>query len=379
MSGRLPMTNSQQSSNELAERLKEHVQIDSVVPEEQEYARFIEQQLEAIGLEPERYDVDDDRFNIVATMNESAQGPTIGLYGHLDTVPAAADWEQDPWTPQVENDRFFGLGACDMKAGNLAILETLRQVDDCSIKVAFGVDEEYMSKGSTALNDAGLFDDVDCIFVPEPADRERPTQIGMGRRGRISIDVTVEGQAAHAATPEAGESAIQNAMQLIREINAIELGTDPDMGEADLTIRSLEADAGSLSLPDTAQMIIDRHMVPGEPIEQCLDQVRQAADRVSVSADVTLRDRPTPYLTPYKTSNDGLASQFLDTVEAMYGEVEIQYGRSVADENRLAELDVPVMTAGPIGDNIHQGGEWVNLESVADLIELYSRFLHALD
>ena len=372
------MQNSTHSIAELAGSLEDHVAIDSVIPNEQEYAGFIEQQLESMGYAVERQQVEDDRENLIVQANMDADGSHIGFYGHLDTVPAASDWDQDPWEPRFRDGRLYGLGACDMKAGNLAILETLRSIDDQPVTAVFGVDEEYMSKGSTVLCETDVLDPVDLVFVPEPADRDHLTEIGLGRRGRISIDVTVYGQAAHAATPEQGESAVQNAMGLVKEINAIELGTDPDMGEADLTIRSLESSTESLSLPDTAQIIIDRHMVPGETIEDCLSQVEAAADRAGVTADIELRDRPTPYLEPYKTEEEGLAAQFMDHVRSEHREATPQYGRSVADENRLAEQDLQVITAGPIGANIHQGGEWVDVESIDELIALYRSFISSL-
>jgi acetylornithine deacetylase len=56
------------------------------------------------------------------------------LNGHIDTVLAVEGWECDPWQGRLENDRFYGLGAGDMKAGvvvnMLVARELARQCDE---------------------------------------------------------------------------------------------------------------------------------------------------------------------------------------------------------------------------------------------------------
>ncbi|MFB6144858.1 MAG: M20 family metallopeptidase [Candidatus Nanohaloarchaea archaeon] len=362
--------------DELKKKLSRHIEIDSVFPEEADYGEFIERRLRDNGFKTERQEVEEDRFNVQA---EKGTGEiTVAFYGHLDTVPPYGDWSREPNEPWTEGNKMIGLGALDMKSGNLAILEATENIPDgVKVKVAFGVDEEYMSKGSTALVKEKWASDADILIVPEKDDKVTHKDIGMGRRGRISIDVRVKGESAHAAHPEKGKNAIKESKKLIREIEKIELGSDKDLGKGELTIRSMKSDAGSLSIPDEAKMIIDRHMVPGETIEGCINQIREAVETAEVDAEVKLRDRPTPYLKPYKTEKSAV-KDFSKVVSSMFGKPELKYGSSVADENRFAELDIPIITYGPIGKNEHAADEEVDLRSVKQLIRVYNKYLEKI-
>jgi acetylornithine deacetylase/succinyl-diaminopimelate desuccinylase-like protein len=359
--------------NSLEERLSEHVSIQSVFPEEEEYAEFLETELRNKGFEVDRQFISSDRFNLVASRGEG--DITVLFYGHMDTVPAYSGWNSDPFDPEVRDGRLYGRGAVDMKAGNLAILEAIEDIpDNLEIKVAFGVDEEYMSKGSSELVESGFVDDVDVFLVPEPGTRESMEQVIMGRRGRITVEVTVKGKSAHAATPSEGESALLDASRLSLELQELELQEDSEMGSGELTIRSFQSDAGSLSIPEESELVIDRHMVLGETVEDCLTQIEEAADRLGINHEVELKDRPTDYLLPYRTEIEGLAESFRKRVGALVDEPETIYGRSVADENRLSETEAPVVTYGPLGGNEHKADEWVDLESLTTLIHVYQDY-----
>src|SRR5690625_3500755 len=47
---------------------------------------------------------------------------------HLDTVPVSSGWQRDPHRLVVENDRAYGLGACDIKGAAAALRSEERRV-----------------------------------------------------------------------------------------------------------------------------------------------------------------------------------------------------------------------------------------------------------
>ncbi|MXX29150.1 MAG: M20/M25/M40 family metallo-hydrolase, partial [Gammaproteobacteria bacterium] len=54
------------------------------------------------------------KANLIATFGAGEGG--LVLAGHTDTVPFdEAAWSQDPFAMTERDDRFYGLGACDMK------------------------------------------------------------------------------------------------------------------------------------------------------------------------------------------------------------------------------------------------------------------------
>ena len=53
-------------------------------------------------------------YNIWAVHSSySPEKPTILLNSHHDTVKPAAGWQRDPFTPNLEGDRLYGLGSND--------------------------------------------------------------------------------------------------------------------------------------------------------------------------------------------------------------------------------------------------------------------------
>lgn len=76
------------------------------------------------------------------------EAKTIGLFGHLDVVPAGGDWSCDPFCARVEEDRIIGRGSSDNKGAVVALLYALAYLRDSgfepenSIRVFLGSNEE---------------------------------------------------------------------------------------------------------------------------------------------------------------------------------------------------------------------------------------------
>ncbi len=68
------------------------------------------------GMTPDVVDCAPGRPNVIVHV-ENGPGPTLLLNGHTDTVLAAEGWSSNPWHGWRDGDKFFGLGACDMKSG----------------------------------------------------------------------------------------------------------------------------------------------------------------------------------------------------------------------------------------------------------------------
>lgn len=70
-----------------------------------------------------------DRPNLGARRKGTGGGRSLLLSGHIDTVPAGTQpWTRDPFSGAVDQNRIYGRGANDMKAGvatNLFVLESL--------------------------------------------------------------------------------------------------------------------------------------------------------------------------------------------------------------------------------------------------------------
>ena len=103
-----------QEMTSLAEQL---VRIQSFKTEETEIAHFLATYLSDRGYEVLQQEVEPGRFQTIATLRGTGGGKSFMLNGHTDIDPLAMGWKRDPWSPSVEDDRIYGAGIRNMKAG----------------------------------------------------------------------------------------------------------------------------------------------------------------------------------------------------------------------------------------------------------------------
>lgn len=157
-------------------------------------------------------------------------GPTLVLQGHADVVPPGdrARWAGDPFVPRVAGDVVYGRGACDMKAGLVAVLAALAAIRSAGVKLRgrlaahFVVSEEDGGLGAFGTLRRGHRGDA-CI-ITEPTSGTLMT----ANAGALTFRIEVPGQATHGSTRYAGVSAIDSYLPLHRALAALEAARNAD-------------------------------------------------------------------------------------------------------------------------------------------------------
>ncbi|MFH1394517.1 MAG: M20/M25/M40 family metallo-hydrolase [Candidatus Micrarchaeota archaeon] len=355
--------------------LRQLVAIDSSFPNEKAMGGFLARALEERGFQVETQEVFPGRFNVLAE-RQGRNGRSLGLYGHMDTVPVQGKWEEDPFALRKDGDKLIGLGAYDMKAGIAVILNAVDMECDCNLKVAFGVDEENNSAGSFGIVKKGFFRGCELIMVPEINDSPSQEEgtILLGRRGRSVYDILVRGQSCHAAHG-GGLNAISEAAKVISALDEMENTVDGILGQGSQFVSRIEGAAKSLSYPEECLVVLDRHLVGDETSQSVLERLREYLAGRNLDVEVTLRPRESPYLQPYSVPRENPAVQKAHRlIEPVYQKVCYSAGRSVADECVLATV-APVLCLGPIGGNPHREDEWVSGASLERLEEAYKKIV----
>jgi succinyl-diaminopimelate desuccinylase len=383
---------------QIQELLGKLVSINSVFPApdphrpgEQELGAFIESLLREAGFAIQRQHVVGNRFNILA---EKGQGEhALLLSGHMDTVPAGKGWEDDPWKPLVEGDRLYGLGSCDMKGGLSAILQAVENFHPHAykLKLAFLVDEENISQGAYILTQSPWMQDVVAVHIPEMGtsggQQLGPRMMTLGRQGRVDLDIQIRGRSAHAANAEAGVSALLRGAIVALALEQLPLAEHPHLRRSRATIRRFVSEAKGLSIPEVAELRVDRHLVPPETIESARQDIEDLIEHLyqegalvhdpTLPITVSVPERPTPYLMPYVVERTNPFVQLIEQIiQEQLGPVSYNYASSVADDNYYgATLALPTVVLGPVGGNNHAPDEWVSLSSLKELVTLYQQIL----
>lgn len=222
------------------------------------------------GIDCRLEEVAPGRPNLYASVG-SADGPTLVLCGHLDTVPAGDGWTRDPFSPSLEAGLLYGRGACDMKAGLAATAAALLALHSCGLprrgRVAIHavVDEEAASLGA---REAAASERCDWVVVAEPSGC-RVLPFG---NGQASFEIEFEGAAVHSSHPEDGRNAIGDAAALVALVEArcAELSGRPYPGIGPATIGATLIAGGrdASTVPDRCRLTVDRRLLPSESLEE---------------------------------------------------------------------------------------------------------------
>jgi succinyl-diaminopimelate desuccinylase len=166
------------------------------------------------------------RWNVIARQEGARPGPCVHFNAHTDIVALGEGWTRDPFGGDVEADRIYGRGSCDMKGGlaaaMIAVEAFIKTVPDYagSIEISGTADEETGGFGGVAwLAEKGYFnpDRVDHVIIPEPLNKDR---ICLGHRGVWWAEIETRGRIAHGSMPFLGDCAVRHMGAVIEEMEA---------------------------------------------------------------------------------------------------------------------------------------------------------------
>ncbi|RKL64038.1 M20 family peptidase [Thermoanaerobacteraceae bacterium SP2] len=359
--------------------LKEIIKIPSVSGEERKLAQFIRGKLEQLGVEVSIQKITENSENVIASIKGSGCGPTILMAGHLDTVPPLDGWSTDPFEPIEEEDKIYGLGAADMKAGVATILSVVELIvrNKLELKgnliISLMADEEGYSKGVKKFLDKGLKADV--AFMVEP----HFYKAVIGATGKMLILSKVKGKACHAANPNEGINAIEEASKFIANLERIETLKHQKIKSQPYVTLNMHGgyEKYSVTVPDYCTFTLNKHTVPGETKEFVIEQLANLKKTLNLKADFIF-EIGEPYYPPY-TVDENLT--YLKTLKDVYknvtkNELGLEYSNGVSDSNCLVEIGgIPTVNFGPSGGSIHAPNEWVSKNQLFDAIEIYFRLI----
>ena len=164
------------------------------------------------------------RWNIIARHEGKRPGECMHFNSHTDIVSLGEGWTKDPFGKDIEGDRIYGRGACDMKGGLAAsIIAAEAFIQTCpdyagSIEISGTADEETGGFGGVAwLAEQGFFDPsrVQHVIIPEPLNKDR---ICLGHRGVWWAEIETKGHIAHGSMPFLGDCAVRHMSAVLAEM-----------------------------------------------------------------------------------------------------------------------------------------------------------------
>lgn len=156
------------------------------------------------------------KSNLIATLGTGPGG--LVLSGHTDTVPFNAElWQSDPFKLTEHENRFYGLGTCDMKGFFPIAIEAAKKFLDQPLQqpliILATADEESSMSGARALAKAGK-PKARYAVIGEPTGL-KPIYM---HKGMMMEAVRVEGKAGHSSDPSLGTNALDAMHSVLSEL-----------------------------------------------------------------------------------------------------------------------------------------------------------------
>ena len=163
-----------------------------------------------------------NKANLIATLGSGNNG--LVLAGHTDTVPCDdMRWQVEPFNLTEKDNRFYGLGSCDMKSFFAVIIAALKQLDTKKFQqpliVLATADEETSMAGAKAISKQASqlgIHNARYAVVGEPTDMQ-PVHM---HKGMMMEAIQLTGQAGHSSNPALGNNALEAMHKVINELMA---------------------------------------------------------------------------------------------------------------------------------------------------------------
>ncbi|MBA4142998.1 MAG: succinyl-diaminopimelate desuccinylase [Nitrosospira sp.] len=315
--------------------------------------------------------------------------PLLCFAGHTDVVPTGPleKWESDPFDPVIRNGRLYGRGAADMKGSLAAFITSIEAFvakhpsHGGSIGLLITSDEEGVATEGTvkvveilkARNEL-----IDYCIVGEPTcvDKLGDT-IKNGRRGSLSGTLTVRGIQGHIAYPHLAKNPIHLAAPAIAELARMEWDEGNEyFPPTTWQISNINGGTGATNvIPGEVSMLFNFRFSTASTVESLQARVHEILDRQKLDYQLLWELSGKPYLTPRGNLVEAV-SHAIRTVTRIQPQLSTSGGTS--DGRFIADICPQVVELGPRNATIHKINEYVEVDDLERLPEIYRLTLEDL-
>lgn len=217
---------------------------------------------------------------LIVEVGRADDGPCLMLMGYAMTHPA--NRMKDPYSGALIEDgkRILGRGLAEQKGALAAAIGAVAAASQQKLKGRLVL--AVTAAGETGRHDAAQAVVAALGRMPDAAIIAIGTsgRIALGNKGRIDIDIVVEGLASHSSTPWAGVNAIEGAQMVLERLAVLNASAkdDPLFGKATLVPTAIRSwPEATHTLQDEVRLVFDRRLLPGDNVDDAYEAIAAAA------------------------------------------------------------------------------------------------------
>ncbi|PIF01144.1 MAG: acetylornithine deacetylase [Maribacter sp.] len=338
------------------ELLKELISIQSFSGEEHHTAEAIENWFKAFDIPFQR-----ENNNVFAKNKYwDDTKPTLLLNSHHDTVRPNKSYTRDPYDPQVEDGKLYGLGSNDAGGALVSLIATFTNFyarENLSHNILIAATAEEENAGPKSLRELlPRLPKIDVAIVGEPT----LMKLAIAEKGLVVFDAIVKGTPSHAAHPNDDNSIYKTIKVLDWFKNYRFEKTSETLGGVKLTVTQINAGSQHNVVPAHTDLVIDVR------VNDCYSN-REIADILKAEAPCELQERSLRLNSSSIDQNHPLVQSGIKLGRETYG------SPTLSDQ---AALTCQSMKLGP-GDSTrsHSADEYIYIKEIEDGIGIYINIL----
>jgi acetylornithine deacetylase/succinyl-diaminopimelate desuccinylase-like protein len=302
------------------------------------------------------------------------------LNAHWDTVLPSEAYNRSVLPVKEEEGYVYGLGACDMKGGLVAMLATFLHCFENGIEgvtISLTGDEEVGGvNGTKQLVDQGIV--APYVILGEPTG----LAISLGQKGALRIHMKAHGSQAHGAYPHKGDNAILKMNTFIRHL----LRRFPllaDNSSAETVFRKVTASVNTISggfspnvVPNECLATCDVRIPPGVNLDEVRRTIVSLAHAYTI--DVLFEEGAmSGWRLDKKSRLFSVSKRAIKSITKESPQFIIKMGSN--DGRYYVPHGSEIINIGP-GDSAlsHTAHERISLQQIADAQKIYTAIIEEL-
>jgi succinyl-diaminopimelate desuccinylase len=349
-------------------------------------AAYITRFLEAAGLPVKVYAREPHKPNLVSVIGR-LDGPRIVMCGHMDTFPRPQAWEaESAYRSRVEDDRVYGTGVGDMRAGLAVTLTLARILAEADITALGGVvlvftsDEESggWDGAELVLREADEVKGADACII---GDQSGVGEIGTAEKGFCWLRLSTTAEQGHSAY-RAGTGAIADLVAALQCVSGVAeitrsrsilpegIAESPAAARASVNIGTVSGGLAPNLAAQSASAAIDIRIPVGMTVDEVMDSVAGLLQEAQISAAVEPIRTSEPVVTD---PGEPVVVSCVENAARVTGRPAHAVVRVGASDARLfRQYGIPSVVCGPVPHNFAGVDEFIELQELFEVAAVHA-------
>lgn len=350
---------------ELLKKLIACAPVSADIPAVNRASAIMEDFLRAHGIRVVR-EVIDGRNTLYASLLPEGKETEVIFNAHLDVVPLCTPDQNQPY---IQDGKLYGRGAGDDLGDAVLIAQVLCENPGKSAAAIFSMDEEISGKTTEEMLARGYR----CTRGAIVLDVYIKNKIACDEKGMIVAKVTAHGKSGHSAHPWDAVNAIDMLMEGYQKLRkAWPNPTSVDSWSDSLSATGITCSSEAHNvIPETATLLFNIRYTKPDGANEIIEKIKT----ITGFDDVEVLNSFPPLVCD---ENNEFMRNYLRIAKEVTGEEFSTMKMHGATDARFFAWrypGLPIIMASAGYGNIHNAGEWLDLEDADKVIRICSEMI----